>query len=301
VLVKSRLIIAVLALVLVSSLVAGFLITQKPVSAQTATPTPTPTPTTTPDNLQLQSTYPSLSADSGQPFSFSVDIKYSGSRQLLNLTSTQQSGWDVSFNNSAGKTITAVQLGPVDYTVTETVTVVLTPSLGQTPNPGNYPLTVTVSNPSGSLNQSINLTATVKAKFSFIMDTASGNLNSQATAGADNHTAIQLTNQGTAAIDALSLTSTQPDGWIVKFNPDKVDSIGAGQKQQVDVTITPPGGKTVAGDYMLNLTASNGTLSQTMNLRVTVLTPTVWGWVGLIIVILVIAGLGVLFMKLGRR
>jgi uncharacterized membrane protein len=36
-------------------------------------------------------------------------------------------------------------------------------------------------------------------------------------------------------------------------------------------------------------------------LRVTVLTPTVWGWIGLIIVVLVIAGLGVLFMKLGRR
>jgi uncharacterized membrane protein len=133
------------------------------------------------------------------------------------------------------------------------------------------------------------------------MDTATGNLNSQATAGSDNHTSIQVTNQGTAAIDNLSLTSTQPDGWIVKFSPDKISSIGAGQKTQVDVVITPPGGKTVAGDYMLNLTASNGTLSQTMNLRVTVLTPTIWGWIGLIIVILVIAGLGVLFMKLGRR
>lgn len=300
-LVKSRFILAVLALVLISSLVAGFLASQNPVSAQTSTPAPTPTPTTTPDNLKLESTYPSLSADSGQPFSFNIDIKYSGSRQLLNLTSTQQPGWDVSFNNSAGKTITAVQLGPVDYTVTETVTVVLTPSLGQTPDPGVYPLTITVSNPSASLNQSINLTATVKAKFAFIMDTATGNLNSQATAGSDNHTSIQVTNQGTAAIDNLSLTSTQPDGWIVKFSPDKISSIGAGQKTQVDVVITPPGGKTVAGDYMLNLTASNGTLSQTMNLRVTVLTPTIWGWVGLIIVILVIAGLGVLFMKLGRR
>jgi uncharacterized membrane protein len=296
---KFRLIIAALALVLVSSLVAGFLSSPNPISAQT--PTPTPTPTGTPDNLKLESTYPSLSADSGQPFSFNVDIKYSGSRQLLNLTSNQQPGWDVSFNNSAGKTITAVQLGPVDYTLTESVTVILAPSLGQTPDPGNYPLTITVSNVSASLNQSINLTATVKAKFSFMLDTATGNLNSQATAGADNHTTIQLTNQGTAAIDKLSLTSSQPDGWIVKFNPDKVDSIGAGQKQQIDVTVTPPGGKTVAGDYMLNLTASNGTLSQTMSLRVTVLTPTIWGWVGLIIVILVIAGLGVLFMKLGRR
>ena len=294
--VKSRLLYFLFVLVMLSSLAIGFLASGEAVSAQTP-----PTPTGTPDSLKLESTYPSLSVDSGQPFSFSVDIKFSGSRQLLNLTSTQQSGWDVGFTNSAGKSITAVQLGPVDYTVTETVNVILTPSLGQIPNPGNYPLTVNVASASGTLNQSINLTATVKAKLTFSIVTVSGNLNTQATAGTDNHTAIQISNDGSAAIDKLSFTSTQPDGWIVKFNPDKIDSIGAGQKQQVDVIITPPGGKTVAGDYMLNFTASNGTLSQTMNLRVTVLTPTVWGWVGLIIVVLVIAGLGVLFVKLGRR
>jgi uncharacterized membrane protein len=297
--VKSRFRALLLTFVMVASLAVGILTSTASVFAQT--PTPTPTPTGTPDSLKLESTYPSLSVDSGQPFSFNVDVKFSGSRQLLNLTTTQQSGWDVSFTNSAGKTITAIQLGPVDYTVTETLTVILTPSLGQTPNPGNYPFTVNVAASSGSLNQSINLTATVKAKLTFSIVTATGNLNTQATAGSDNHTAIQISNDGSAAIDKLSFTSTQPDGWIVKFSPDKIDSIGAGQKQQVDVIITPPGGKTVAGDYMLNFTASNGTLSQTMSMRVTVLTPTVWGWVGLIIVILVIAGLGVLFMKLGRR
>ncbi len=296
--VRSRLLYLVLCLTLIVTVGVGFLATQASIRAQD-TSTPTPTPTATPDSLKLESTYPALSADSGQTFNFNVDIKYNGSRQLFNLSASQQPGWDVSFANSSGKTITAVQLGPVDYTVTETITVNISPALGQTPDPGKYPVTVTVS--SGSLSQSINLTPTVKAKFSFSLDTATGNQNTQATAGEANHTTLQVTNSGTAALDKLAFTSTQPDGWIVTFNPNKIDSIGAGQKQQVDVVITPPGGKTVAGDYMINVTANNGTLSQTMNLRVTVLTPTIWGWVGLIIVILVIAGLGVLFIKLGRR
>jgi uncharacterized membrane protein len=51
----------------------------------------------------------------------------------------------------------------------------------------------------------------------------------------------------------------------------------------------------------VNITANNGTMSQTLALRVTVSTPTIWGWVGIIIVVLVIAGLAVLFVKLGRR
>ena len=36
-------------------------------------------------------------------------------------------------------------------------------------------------------------------------------------------------------------------------------------------------------------------------IRVTVLTPTIWGWVGVIIVVLVVIGLMVMFWRLGRR
>ncbi len=284
-----------LALALLGSLVLFAL----PVAAQEPTPTPTPSPSTTPDQLKLETTYPSISENSGATFNFSVDIKYSGSRQLFNLDATAPQGWDVSFNNSAGKTITGVQLGPVDYTVTETVTVNMTPALGQSPAPGDYPLTVTVS--SGNLSQTINLKATVKAKFEFSLTTENGALNASAVAGQDNHTTILVNNTGSASIDKINLTSTKPEGWILNFNPATIDSIGAGQSKQVDVVITPPGGNTVSGDYSIGVTASNGTLSQNMNLRVTVSTPSIWGWVGLIIVILVIAGLAVLFMKLGRR
>ncbi len=292
---KSRIIHLMLCLVLVLTVTGGFLAA----TAAYAQETPTVTPTPTPASLKLESTYPSLSADSGQSFTFDFDIKYSGDRQLFNLNSTTQPGWDVTFTSSSGKTITAVQLGPVDYTITESIKINMTPSLGQIPVPGEYPLTVTVS--SGSLSQTINLKATVKAKFDFELTTPTGNLNTSATAGKENHSAIQVKNAGTAAIDKLAFTSNAPEGWIVTFNPSQIDTIGAGQTQQVDAIITPPGGKTVAGDYTVNITANNGTISQTLSLRVTVSTPTIWGWVGIIIVVLVIAGLAVLFIKLGRR
>ena len=98
-----------------------------------------------------------------------------------------------------------------------------------------------------------------------------------------------------------TFTADKPEGWTVTFKPEKVDSLGAGQTQQEDVVITPPEGKTIAGDYVITLHASNDKVNQSMQVRVTVLTPSIWGWVGIIIIVVVIAGLAVLFMRLGRR
>ena len=59
--------------------------------------------------------------------------------------------------------------------------------------------------------------------------------------------------------------------------------------------------RTIAGDYLLTLTANSPEVNKTVDFRVTVSTPTVWGWIGFAIVALVVLGLGVVFFRLGRR
>jgi uncharacterized membrane protein len=297
---KSRLIHLLSSLALVFTMVGGFMAAQTAVIAQVATPTPTPTPQPT---LTLDCKYPVLTNDSGQPYSFGVDIKYAGNdKKTFNLSVTAPPGWSATITAGYPESqVSAVQISPVDINSpsTESVKVNVTPNQGNLPDPGDYITTLKVN--SGSLTQSIDLKATVKAKYAFVMSTDTGNLNTQAVAGKENHFSFKLYNTGSAPIDKINFTSTKPDGWIVNFKPDKVDSLGAGQTQQVDVVITPPEGKTIAGDYMINLKADNGTSSQNMDVRVTVSTPTIWGWVGIIIIVVVIGGLAVLFMKLGRR
>jgi len=69
----------------------------------------------------------------------------------------------------------------------------------------------------------------------------------------------------------------------------------------IDAVIKPPR-ETIAGDYVVTMIAnSSGLANREFELRVTVLTPTVLGWVGIVIVLVVIAGLAVLFRRLGRR
>jgi uncharacterized membrane protein len=181
----------------------------------------------------------------------------------------------------------------------KTLTLYLSPQTGKTPDPGEYKLSLKAT--SGKFALSQDLTATVKAKYAFSLSTDSGNLTTQAQAGKENHFSINLTNSGTASLDNITFTADKPEGWTINFNPQSVGSLSAGQKQQEDIVITPPEGKTIAGDYMITITASNPKVNSNMQVRVTVLTPSIWGWVAIIIIVVVIAGLAVLFMRLGRR
>jgi len=66
------------------------------------------------------------------------------------------------------------------------------------------------------------------------------------------------------------------------------------------VVITPPE-KTVAGDWPVTLQAKSKQVFDELELRVTVLSSDIWGWVVILIIVVVIAGAGVVFWRLGRR
>jgi len=300
--VKSRITHFLLGLVLVFTLMAGFVAAPLTVSAEDATSTPTTTPAIQ-ASLSLDCKYPIIKNDSGLSFNFSVDMHYSGSeKKVFNISADCPQNWAVT--TTAGypeSQVSAIEIKPsTDYESTETIKINLTPNSGYYPDPGDYKVTFKVE--SGDLSQQIDLQATVKARYQLILTTDSGNLNTKATAGKDNHFSFKLMNTGTANIDNINFTSTPPDGWVVTFNPTNISSSGPNQIQQVDAVIKPPEGKTIAGDYMITINAGNGKVSaDAMSVRVTVVTPSIWGWVGIIIVVVVIAALGVLFMRLGRR
>jgi uncharacterized membrane protein len=76
--------------------------------------------------------------------------------------------------------------------------------------------------------------------------------------------------------------------------------VGSTHEVQVDIK---PAKKSISGDYMVTISAQPQAKNAfgAFDLRVTVLTPTIWGWVGVAIVVLVIAGLAYMFMRFGRR
>jgi uncharacterized membrane protein len=294
---KSRFLHLMMVLTLVFTLLIGFLAAPLAVFAED----PSPTIIAKVPTLKVTCDVPSYTDDSGSTFTYSVNVAYDGSDTVIvNFSNTSPTDWNSTITYS-GKEISSIPIGPEQYGSPDLkmLSISLAPTSGLKPDVGEYKSTFTAS--AGQLSQSIDLKAIIKAKYTFDVTTPDYKLNMKATAGKANNFTVNLENQGTAPLENISLRSSKPSDWTVTFSPDKVPSLAAGQTQQEVIIITPPKGKTVAGDYMITIYASNAEVSKNIEIRVTVDTPSIWGILSIIIIVVVIAGLAFLFLKLGRR
>jgi len=75
-----------------------------------------------------------------------------------------------------------------------------------------------------------------------------------------------------------------------------------GQTANANVAITPASGA-IAGDYIVTLSARADQVTgpQTIQLRTTVETSSIWGFVGIALIVIVLIGLFLVFRRYGRR
>lgn len=253
--------------------------------------------------LSLTTDFPVLRGKSGEKFVFSIGLNWIGTvAKNFNLSVTTPPQWSATITRSYPTSEVAAIRMEANRDFTEKFDVTFSSFTWQQPQPGEYVVTLNAVSDDGAIKQSIDLKAIVTAIYSFRMATSNGNLNAQVTAGDANPLSIVLANNGTAALQNITFSTTKPDGWEVNFSPSSVNNIDPGSIQEVKVSINPPGGDTIAGDYMVTLTAENTEFSpEPLRVRVTVLTPSFWGWVSILIVAAVIGGLALLFWRVGRR
>ncbi|MGI5837718.1 MAG: NEW3 domain-containing protein [Chloroflexota bacterium] len=239
--------------------------------------------------------YPELRGKSGSTFGFKADLKNDSEEdRTFGLSFNAPNGWDVVFKPSyEDKQVSSVQVKSgssqgLDISVTPPARV----------EAGEYPISITAS--SEADHSTADLKVIVTGSYEMVMTTRTEVFNTQATAGQESPFYVTITNTGSAPLQNVSLSSYKPEGWTVTFQPDKIDQLDPGAQREVTMLIKPSA-KAIAGDYMLNVSASHPQVNLDRDIRVTVETPTIWGWVGAGILVLVIGGLLGLFMKLGRR
>jgi uncharacterized membrane protein len=246
--------------------------------------------------LKLTSQYPVLTTASGQTLKFTLDLKNETNKPLtVSLSPQAPDGWTVRFKPQFGDTqISSIQL---KENATETLSVEIdSPARAEAKE---YPVTVRAR--SGGFEAAANLKVTLKGTQDLKMGSASGTLNTSVTAGKKTPVDFLVGNAGTAPIRNLGFITKKPnDKWTVEFKPDKIDSLNSGEVREIKMEILAPD-RTIAGDYLLNLTANSPEVNKSVEFRVTVSTPTLWGWVGFSIVGLVVLGLAGVFYRLGRR
>jgi uncharacterized repeat protein (TIGR01451 family) len=253
------------------------------------------------EEITLRPDFPTMEAIAGQDFEFHVEFLYVGEdSKVFDIRTTAPKGWEVYLTPRYEKErkITSINLKPA-VGAGEDLRLVATAPFWPLPEPGDYKILVEAV--SDTIQASTELTAKVTAKYVLTTISANDLYNTTARAGEDNIFSIKVRNLGTDAIDNIKFTPDNPEGWSVTFNPEKIDVLEAIDEQAVEMNIKPPP-KTVAGDYMISLRASGAqATADDISIRVTVETPTIWGWVGVAIILIVVIGLIIIFMRFSRR
>ncbi|EKF40803.1 hypothetical protein NA8A_19398 [Nitratireductor indicus C115] len=245
--------------------------------------------------LSLEPELPALRGTARSTFSFKIKVKNEGAEDgLFNLTASVPAGFQTRFKKGYGsEEITGL---PIAAGAIETVTMEVIPSRGVAA--GRYEAGFEVSGEglSGTTQLSLDVTGEPQVAIVGPQERLSG----EAVAGRESSFTFTLVNTGTAPATDLELSATPPSGWTVAFEPRDVAQIAPNSTGEVNVKITPSE-QAIAGDYMVSVRASNDTVSENVQFRVTVRTSTMWGAAGLGVIAVAALVLGGAVMRYGRR
>jgi uncharacterized membrane protein len=228
-------------------------------------------------------------------FEFSLEVtNKSDSDRTFNLFATGPEKWEMNFKPAyEAKQISSLRIKGGQ---SQTVAVEVNPA--KEAQSGEYPISVKIS--SGDKKAEVKLTVILAGIYKIDAGTLTGILSLDAIAGKKANFSVFVKNTGSAINRNVTFSSFKPENWEVKFNPEKIEALGPNALKQVEVTVIPSA-QALVGDYSLGVLVNGEKSDKTVEMRVTVRASTAWGWIGIGIIVFVIAGLSVLFVWLGRR
>jgi uncharacterized membrane protein len=250
--------------------------------------------------VSLSAQTPALRGSTSDDFSFSVTLSNDTAQEVeFTFAAQGPAGWTVDARPSG-----AAQAATAVVAAGGTSTATVTAKAPADAAAGVYPLAVSATG--GSYQASTPLQVELTGSYSMQLATSNDRLNTQATAGTASNLSLKITNTGSAPLVGVTVTGTPPADWKVTFDPPTVATIAPQGVAAVTAIITPAS-NAVAGDYVLTFTAdaagtgTQGATTDTVDIRTTVETSSLWGFVGLALIAFVVIGLLLVFRRYGRR
>ncbi len=247
-----------------------------------------------PPKLSLSVDLPTLKGTSATTFRYDVTLKNEGDEDLtVNLTAEAPADFRVIFRLS-GQEVTSI---PFKARESKRLSVEADP-FGEVPA-GQYPILVRAQG--GEAEASLPLVAEVTGRPDLSVTAPDGRLSGQAYAGRETPLKVIVQNTGSASAYNVELSASGPSGWTLEADPKQIAEIPAGQ--QIEATIkVRPAEKAVAGDYMITVRARpEGSSTESVEFRIMVLTSTLWGVVGVILIAVAVGVVGLAVARFGRR
>ncbi len=247
------------------------------------------------EGIKITTSYPVLKGPTDAKFEFSIEVENKTDKDaIFNLAYECPKNWEVNFKPSyEDKYFSSLR---IKKDQSQSMAVQVKPYVLAVP--GEYPIKVKVSSDQaqGEVMLSVVLTGTYKLD----AGTADGLLSLNAYQGKTANMSFYVKNTGSATQNGIKFMTFKPENWNVEFSPEKIDTLPPGKLQQVEMTITPAD-QALVGDYSVGVNVEGEKNTKDLEFRVTVRASTAWGWIGIIIIVLVVAGLVSLFVKMGRR
>jgi len=247
------------------------------------------------DDIQITTSYPVLRGQTDARFEFSLEVlnKIEVDR-TFNLAAIGPEKWEINFKPAyEQKQISSFRIRGGQ---SQTVAVEVSPP--REARSGEYPILVRVS--SGDKKAEVRLTVALTGIYKIDAGTPTGILSLEAIAGKPANFSLFVKNTGSAVNRNITFSSFKPENWEVTFKPEKIEALEPDGLKQVEVTVKPAA-QALVGDYSVGCLVNGEKSDKTVEIRVTVRASTAWGWIGIGIIIFVIAGLSALFIWLGRR
>jgi uncharacterized membrane protein len=249
-----------------------------------------------PAKLKMTTNFPDLRGTSTTAFKYRVTVTNdSGRNATINITADAPKNFQATFSEAYG----SQQLTSIPVEAGKSKDLDAAVSLPHETAAGDYKLTIHARTEQASADLPVSLTIIGQPRLS--VSGEGGRLSGEAYAGQESQLTVVLKNDGSEAARDIDLSASTPEGWKTVFDPKTVQEIAAGKSQDVKLTMTPST-RAIAGDYQMTVrAAATGGLSESANFRITVLTSTLWGAIG--IAIIAVALLVVVFAvaRFGRR
>lgn len=248
-----------------------------------------------PSRLSLTAELPVLRGPATSSFRYRLTLKNESDRDLLiNLDAQTQKSFQVTFTPAfASQQVTSL---PVKAGESKDIDVEVT--LPREAPAGRYDVVVLAA--AGEAKAQIKLGLEVTGRPDLSLTTPDGRLSGRAYANRATPFKLVVKNQGGAVAQDVELSASEPGGWEVTFEPQRIDSISPNQQREV-TALVKPGPKAVTGDYMVTLRAAAGDASSSADFRVTVYTSTLWGLTGILLVVIALGVVSLAVSRYGRR
>lgn len=242
---------------------------------------------------ELETEQPSMQGTADSKFEYKVTLRNrTADEQLYALSAAAPRGWSVQFEVSNQK-VTSVK---VDANATRDISVTIDPP--EEIEAGTYTIPVTAQ--AGSFSAEEKLEVQITGIYQMELTTPTGRLSTDITAGREKMVELQLNNTGSTELIDIKLSQAAPVDWEVRFEPENISSLLPGESATAKAYIKASG-KAIAGDYVVSLKAQTPEASDSADFRITVETSALWGWIGVLIIALVVAGIYYLFRRYGRQ